>query len=115
MAISMGNPHSAERLAFQALDWIRRGRRSSFGHSPWIECPSGPLYVKGMIPKHFMQMLTLNKLHVLEARAGQFAEIRSAMLVLRKAISLLNEAWGRLIRTPHLASGYIVIAEKTPS
>lgn len=113
IAVTLTNPNSAELMAYRTLRRILKGKRAE--QSPWLESPTGQIYVKGIPPYELIQMLSSNHVRVIEARPGQFAEFRPKNCLLRKGVSLWNEAWFKTVRFPSLASGYIIIGEKERS
>jgi ubiquinone/menaquinone biosynthesis C-methylase UbiE len=113
IAVTLTNPKSAEMMAYRTLRRILKGKRGE--ESPWLESPTGPIYVRGIPPDELIQMLSSNHVRLIEARPGQFAEFRPKNWLLRKVISLWNEVWFKAVRFPSLASGYIIIGEKERS
>ncbi|MFQ5853494.1 MAG: class I SAM-dependent methyltransferase [Candidatus Binatia bacterium] len=113
IAISMSNPRSAQMIAYKILRRIKKGVQGQVSDSPWMESPSGPIFVRGMTFHDLTNVLEQNHLHVLKVRAGQFADLHSQNIFLRRSICVLNKVWFKTIKTPLLASGYILIGQKT--
>ncbi len=96
---------------FEILRRTRTGSGGVVGSSPWLQTSSGPLYVKGVHPRTLVSTLGKNGIDTLRVKAGQFTEFRSKNLLITKGVSILNEFWFKAVRTPLLATGYIVIGE----
>jgi len=112
LAISMTNPWSFEALTHKTLARLRQAYNGTTALSPWTQSSAGTIYVKGMRPPYLTQILAENRIRIVCVRAGQFIEYRSNHANLRRLLAAWNELWFSVIRSPLLASGYIVIGEK---
>lgn len=112
LAISMTNPCSFEALAYKTVRRLRHAWNWKTTISPWVQSSAGTIYVEGMRPIHLAQILAENRIRVVNIRAGQFIEHRSNHANLRRLLATWNQLWFSVIRSPLLASGYIVIGEK---